>query len=1095
MDGVSNAKTVAETALAFGTQLRRYRIAAGLTQEELAERAGVSQRSISDMERGVPHTPRPDTVTLLATALDLPAPDRAAFAVAARHLGTPPPAPMPSLPSTAPFVGRTRELALIERHLAGEGPPLLLFAGDPGIGKTRLLQAAIPRALGQGLVVLEGGCQRRGGHEPYAPLQGALQRHLNSLSPTQLRRALRDCAWLVRLLPELAGGPIEALPAWKLRPEHERGLMFAAVARYLSQVAGPAGVLLLLDDLQWAGADALDLLSTLVRTATEVPLRILAAHRDTEVQSSDALAIMVADLAHAGLATRRALAPLAAPEAKRLLDELQEMGAPLEPDLQERLVQRTGGVPFFLLSCAQALRQGEGTEGADGVPWDVAHSVRQRVAALPPATWDILGAAAVAGRVVPRSVLVTAAACPEHAVLATLEAACAARLLAEADERDYQFVHDMIREVVEADLSAARRATLHRRVAEALEAGPGDPPVAALAYHYGRSDALDKAVFYLERAGDQARDRFANAAAKEYYGELVERLDQLRRDLDAARAREKLGTTLWALNQYMVALPVLKHAAETYRILGDLESVGRVTAQIGEVYTISGAPHDGLTYLQPVLEALETTAPSRGLAGLYGALARLLFVSGRYTEQQVAADRAAELARAVQDEWLLAEATWQQGLGLLARGRVEHGRRAMEETVRLTAAVGNLDILCRTLTRLATLSCGAGDLAGARSYADRAMQSAEQMGNPRSIVDTWTKYGEIAFVAGRWEDARVAYEHAVAQISQIEPTYVTAWALLGLARLCHSVGAHDEARRYLERTMAMAERVSPHLALPAAQTLLAECEALEGQAGAARERLARLLDRPGLSPRDVITAQVTLARVHVELGEATTAEAVAEQANTRARSAHETVTLVDVLQVQAMALIRQEQWVEAQSVLDEGLALARRIPYPYAEGRLLHVYGQMLVATGKVKFARDRLEAALALFRRLGAREDVMRVERAIAALSQNRASPAVGSLSQYWTPQSVATSVTDAQWAQIQELLRPSRPGPGRPRADDRRTLEAILYVQRTGSRWAELPRQFGDDATAHRRWRRWQKDGTWASICQILGLHSDHAGESNRG
>jgi tetratricopeptide (TPR) repeat protein/transcriptional regulator with XRE-family HTH domain len=1094
MDGVSNAKILAETALAFGTQLRRYRIAAGLTQEELAERARVSQRSISDMERGVPHTPRPDTVALLATALDLPAPSRAAFAEAARHLGTPPPAPAPSLPSTAPFVGRTRELALIERHLAGEGPPLLLFAGEPGIGKSRLLQAAIPRALGQSLVVLEGGCQRRGGHEPYAPLQGALQRHLHSLPPAQMRRALRDCAWLVRLLPELAGGPIEALPAWRLRPEHERGLMFAAVARYLSQVAGPAGVLLLLDDLQWAGADALNLLGTLVRTAA-VPLRILGAYRDTEARSSDALAIMVSDLAHAGLATRRALAPLAAPEAKRLLDDLQEMGAPLEPDLQERLVQRTGGVPFFLLSCAQALRQAEGIEGADGVPWDVAHSVRQRVATLPPVARDVLGAAAVAGRVVPRAVLAAVAACAEDAVLATLEAACGARLLAEAGERDYQFVHDIIREVVEADLSAARRAALHRRVAEALEAGPGDPPVAALAYHYGRSDTLDKAVFYLEQAGDQARDRFANAAAQEYYGELVERLDHLRRDLDAARAREKLGTTLWALNQFAAALPVLKHAAETYHALGDLESVGRAAAQIGEVYAVSGTPQEGLRYLHPVLEGLHAAGPSRGLAGLYGALARLLFVSGRYSEQQVAADRAADLARAVQDEWLLSEATWQQGLALLARGRVEDGRRALEETVRLTAAVGNLDILCRTLNNLATLSCGAGDLAGARSYTDRAMQTAEQMNNPRSIAHTRITCGEIAFVAGRWEDARGDYEHAVALTSQIEPSHVSAWALLGLARLSHGVGAHDEARRYLERTMAMAERVSSLLVLPAAQTLLAECEALEGQEAAAYARLAPLVDQSGPMERNSVATWVTLARAQLALGDAPAAEALSVQARARAQATFDTVAVADALWVQAMALIQQEKWVEAQNVLDEGLAVALRIPYPYAEGRLLHVYGQMLVATGKVRSARDRLEAALALFRRLGAREDVMRVERAIAALSQNSASPAVGSLSQNCPPRSVATSVTDAHWAQIQELLRPSRPGPGRPRADDRRTLEAILYVQRTGSRWAELPRQFGDDATAHRRWRRWQKDGTWASIGQILGLHSDHAGESDRG
>jgi transcriptional regulator with XRE-family HTH domain len=168
----------------FGTRLRRYRQAAGLSQEELAERAGLSARTVGDLERGVSHAPRKDTVELLAQALDLGAPERAALAEAARRLSPASSArPVPAGPSSPPLVGRRRELALLEHHLRGQGPPVLLLAGEPGIGKTRLLQAALPRAAGHGLRVLEGGCQRRGGHQPYAPLLDALQRHIRHQSP------------------------------------------------------------------------------------------------------------------------------------------------------------------------------------------------------------------------------------------------------------------------------------------------------------------------------------------------------------------------------------------------------------------------------------------------------------------------------------------------------------------------------------------------------------------------------------------------------------------------------------------------------------------------------------------------------------------------------------------------------------------------------------------------------------------------------------------------------------------------------------------------------------------------------------------------
>jgi transposase len=76
---------------------------------------------------------------------------------------------------------------------------------------------------------------------------------------------------------------------------------------------------------------------------------------------------------------------------------------------------------------------------------------------------------------------------------------------------------------------------------------------------------------------------------------------------------------------------------------------------------------------------------------------------------------------------------------------------------------------------------------------------------------------------------------------------------------------------------------------------------------------------------------------------------------------------------------------------------------------------------------------------------------------------------------------LTDAQWAVLQPLLL-SRSHTGRPRADDRRTLNAILYVLRTGCAWRDLPEKYGDDSTAHRRLQRWQDEGVWQRIHQTL-------------
>src|SRR5438477_5512861 len=170
----------------FGALLRGYREAAGLTQEELAERAALSPRGLIYLERGA-RRPYPDTVRRLAAALALSPRDRAAFEAAARGDDDRVAPPLPSFASAHPavvaprLVGRVRELDLLGRHLAPDGaaavpPPVLLLAGEPGIGKSRLLGEAAQRGGGHGWRVLEGGCQRRGGQEPYAPTLGGLQR-------------------------------------------------------------------------------------------------------------------------------------------------------------------------------------------------------------------------------------------------------------------------------------------------------------------------------------------------------------------------------------------------------------------------------------------------------------------------------------------------------------------------------------------------------------------------------------------------------------------------------------------------------------------------------------------------------------------------------------------------------------------------------------------------------------------------------------------------------------------------------------------------------------------------------------------------------
>src|SRR5262249_17962186 len=159
--------------------------------------------------------------------------------------------------------------------LAGEEPPLLLVLGEPGIGKTRLLQEAAQQGQARGWRVLEGRCHRNSGQELYAPLLSALERYLAQQSLAEQREALRHGDWLLRLPPELAEVAGLSSPAWNVPPAQERRLLFTAVQRFLGNIAGPSGTLLVLDDLQWIGVDTVDMLTSLFRSTPQRPLRVI----------------------------------------------------------------------------------------------------------------------------------------------------------------------------------------------------------------------------------------------------------------------------------------------------------------------------------------------------------------------------------------------------------------------------------------------------------------------------------------------------------------------------------------------------------------------------------------------------------------------------------------------------------------------------------------------------------------------------------------------------------------------------------------------------------------------------------------------------
>ncbi len=424
----------------FGTLLAGLRRDAGLTQERLADQAGLSVRAISSLECGVRH-PRRFTLDRLASALHLSATQRSGLILAAQRArrGTGQPA---GTPRGTPLVGRGGQLELLRRHLTGDGPPVLVFEGETGIGKSRMLAEAAALGAVLGLAVLIGTASPGVGDD-FAPFAQLLAEQVRRASAAMLA----GCAALRLLLPELGDRLPELAPVAAPAlppaddPAQRRRMIFDAVSRYLATAARGRRRLLVLDDLQWAGAEAGALLVHLLRQAP-ADVRVVASLRAGEADGPVLAAL--ADLGRQGQLRGCQLDPLTAGESAQVVDAACG-GEPVAEGYRAAVVRRAGGLPLYLVELARAATLGS----AEEIPWHLRIAVGQQLASLPGPVVRLLRVLAVAG---PSAELGALGAVE----LEGLDLACRRRILVET-RQGLRFRYPLVREVLATSLGPTRR--------------------------------------------------------------------------------------------------------------------------------------------------------------------------------------------------------------------------------------------------------------------------------------------------------------------------------------------------------------------------------------------------------------------------------------------------------------------------------------------------------------------------------------------------------------------------------------------------------------------------------------------------------------
>jgi DNA-binding CsgD family transcriptional regulator/tetratricopeptide (TPR) repeat protein len=677
--------------------------------------------------------------------------------------------------STFPFVGRSAELEMLRTLMPsaeGEGRRVVLLAGEPGSGKSRLVREFAGEAAANGAVVLYGSCDAIV-RTPYGPFVEALDHLVRVTEPTELRRSLGGAGGeLTRLLPDLATRVGELAAPVKADPDTERHRLHKAVTDLLAGVGRRTPLLLVLEDGHWADGPTLLLLRHLARAAADARLLLIATFRDTEADVPKALSETLADLRRSDDVVRLRLAGLSDDEVAEFVRRASGSESELGPELlvlSQAMRDLSDGNAFLVCELWRALVETGIVEVSGtsahvarplselGTPESVREVVSQRLARLAEGTTDLLELAAVAGTEFELELVRRAAGLSEPELLAAVDEAVASGMLEELPSRRFscRFTHELVRRALYDRLSRARRAELHLRVGEALESRdtPSGRELADLAHHFAAASPLggtERAVGYNLAAARAAVDAFA-------FDEAVLRL-RTAIDLGIDRAPERaevfleLGTASHRAGKAQDALDAFAAAAETARALKSPELLARAAIGYEDACWRPGiVSHESVELLEEAIAALGHEEPTLR-AGLLSGLARALDFMGARERGALVRSNAVELARRLDDRAQLAK--------VLVRSYWSRGTSSLEEILAmLTEAKEIAEELRDTEIRAEAMSwrvptfVALCDLESARRQVEALRETAEKTAQPFMIHVADHYASALALCDGRLAEA------------------------------------------------------------------------------------------------------------------------------------------------------------------------------------------------------------------------------------------------------------------------------------------------------------------------------------------------------
>ena len=699
------------------------------------------------------------------------------------------------MPEGSMFVGRETELDLLKRRLAEvrQGTArTVLIGGEPGVGKSRLLDEFARQARQAGAHVFSGaGEDHFGDPMPYGPLLEALETFGREYGEARATELGGPAYAKLTAFFELSGDPMGA-------PQH----IFLAVRRMLDDIGAQAPVVLIVEDLHWADPSSLDLVRHLGQARPEGRRLLLVGSYRSGPRRGEPLWQLFAGTTFLRRTERFELPAFNLEEMHELL--AAGSAGRVDPKLAERCLRWSDGIPFY---AEQLLATGalEGRDEEIELPPDIRSVMLARLSGLGEDALKVLRVAAVAGRAMSRRLLRAVSGLPAETLRAALQECFDRQMLVAGQEEDvYRFRHALLRETVYHETVRDTRVDLHVAMAEALAADPRlclteGSAAAEQASHWYQAGSWPQAFAYAVQAGQAATRTLAFSSARRQFDRALQLWPKI------ADAPERTGVTRSQLlaetaeaarwsGQVDQALELVDQAIDAPDRGDDLGRLGELYERRATYLWEAGRRAESDEVFGQAETMLAGRPPSavqaRVLAGI--ALARLK--AGRYQHGRETADVALNVATEAGAAAEVGRALNVSGLALAILGEPE-GEARLRRSIDIARSVNHIEDLLRAYGNLGLILEHDGRLR------ESAEVTKEGLDEARRLDLAGTRQGTILannastslVLLGEWADA----EKIVTEVTLDRPPAESLYPRLTLAEIKVARGVFPQANTLL----------------------------------------------------------------------------------------------------------------------------------------------------------------------------------------------------------------------------------------------------------------------------------------------------------